>query len=350
MRERVRLRDLGVVLVVALVALAGCNGLAPGGPAGTPTETVTAVPIESPTATATATPVPSTFAWLVAGEGVAVDDLYESHISVLSNRSFTLVWTRQTVGGSGPIAASYDRRIAVVNDSTYSRRATGSATDGVVRTFSDPSGLYRQVEAANGSRQNFSSPDEATNVRAHYALLGASTVDLHFVGEDARVRYVEREGTRYAQLFSTTAPDYLDSVYTEYDVSNFTATVWVHPDRYIRTVYYEYTLADDGERMQVGERFTYTAVGETTLDQPPWVEALRVNRSTTPTNGTATPANGTVTPTNGTATPTSATPTNATGTPGNSTSTSGGSDGRVPPGDASAGSSNRVGPPPARTH
>lgn len=297
MRERVRRVDPAVVVVTMLVVLAGCNGLVPGESEQTPVETVTPVPIEAETATPTATPRPTTFDWFVSDGEIDVDALYEEHTASLSNASFTLVWRRQAVGGSGPTAASYDRRIAVVNDTTYSRRDTGTFVDGTIRTFNDPSGLYRSVEAENGSTRNLTSENVDRNVSRRFALLGGSMVDLMVVPDEARVRYAERGGTLYAQILSSTPPEYLQSIYADYNVENFSVTVWVHPDRYVQTIYYEFSLVTDDERIDVGERYTYTAVGETTLDQPEWVVALDANGTATPTpDGNGTSGNATVTP------------------------------------------------------
>jgi len=300
---------VGTVLVALLVVLAGCNGLVPSQSESTPRETLTAAPLGTPVETGTATPRPTTFDWFVDNGTVDMDALLVRHTRTLGNRSFVLVWTRRATGGTGTVGENFRYRIAVENDSTFSRRETGTFTDGVDETYIDPSGVYRRVEAANGTVRTTAFPGSTTGARTRFALLAGSVAELRVDPEGARLGIAERGGTRYLQLYSTRPPEYLVSIYQDYEFRNFSSTVWVHPDGYVRTVQFEFTLVSDGQRIAVSERYTYTDVGETTLERPAWAEGLD------PVDWrNATGANGTVTPTPvGTGTP-SSTPT-GTGTP-----------------------------------
>jgi hypothetical protein len=277
MEQRRSKASAGAVLVAVLVVLAGCNGFVPGGSdsASTPRETLTAVPLGTPAETPTATPQPTTFDWFVDNGSVDMDALLVRHTRTLGNRSFVLVWSRRATGGSGTVGENFRNRIAVQNDSTYSRREMGTFTDGIDETYIDPSGVYRRVEAANGSVRTTAFPGRATGARTRFALLAGSVAELRFNPRGSRIGVVERGGTQYFQLYSTEPPEYLVSIYQDYEFQNFSSTIWVHSDGYVRTVQFGFTLVDDdGQRITVTERYTYTDVGETTLERPDWAEPL----------------------------------------------------------------------------
>jgi hypothetical protein len=320
MERRRSSASVGAVLVAVLVVLAGCNGFVPGGSdsESTPQETLTAVPLGTPAETPTATPQPATFDWFVDNGSVDMDTLLVRHTRTLGNRSFVLVWSRRATGGSGTVGENFRNRIAVQNDSTYSRRETGTFTDGADETYIDPSGVYRRVEAENGSVRTSAFPGSATGARTRFALLAGSVAELRFDPDGSRTGIVERGGTRYFQLYSTEPPEYLVSIYQDYEFQNFSSTIWVHADGYVQTIQFGFTLVDDDQRITVTERYTYSDVGETTLERPDWAEALEpgaVPNGTT--NGTATPT-ASPAPTEGatpTATPVGTTVKTATGTP-----------------------------------
>jgi hypothetical protein len=303
MGERGQDVRVGVAVVAVLVVLAGCNGLVPGSTetTETPQETLTPVPFETPANTPTATPRPATFDWLVDNASVDLQTLFERHTATLGNRSCTFHQRRRTSGAVGAIAAEYDYRVAVANDTTYTRRETTDRSDGVVQVFIDPSGVYRRVEAANGSAQTTAVRGGAANARQRFAVLTGSIVGLLFVTEDARTDTTERGGVSYARLFSRTPPEYLVSIYDDYNMTDFSATVWVHPDGYVRTFHYEFTLVNGSQRVQVDERYFYTDVGNTTVDRPDWTEGLDPGGSMQLETPTPTAGNATVTPDDGTA-------------------------------------------------
>jgi len=289
---------VGAAVVAVLVVLAGCNGLVPGSAddaVETPQRTLTPVPFETAAETTTATPRPATFDWLADGGTPDLTALFERHTATLGNRSFTFHQRRRTSGATGTIAVEYDYRVAVANDTTYTRRDTTSASDQVVSTFIDPSGVYRRVESPNGSAQTMASRGGAANARQRFAVLTGSIIGLLFVTEDARVDTTERGGVRYARLFSRTPPEYLVSIYDDYNMTDFSATVWVHPDGYVRTFHYEFTLVRGSQRIDVDERYFYTDVGNTTVERPSWADPLDPSEPGGQSTPTPTPVNATTT-------------------------------------------------------
>ncbi|MEF8885512.1 MAG: hypothetical protein V5A44_10375, partial [Haloarculaceae archaeon] len=224
--------------------------------------------------TPTETPGDPTFGWLVDNGSVDLEALFDRHVETLGNRSFTFVQRRRTSGATGTIGAEYDHRVAVANDTTYTRRDTAGRSDRVVRTFIDPTGVYRRVEAPNGSTRTTAVQGGAANARQRFAVLTGSIVGLLFVTADARVDTTERGGVRYARLYSRTPPEYLVSIYDDYNMTDFSATVWVHPDGYVRTFHYEFALVNGSQRIRVDERYFYTEVGSTTVERPAWTDSL----------------------------------------------------------------------------
>lgn len=312
MRERARPAKAGAVVVAVMMLTAGCNALVPGEAEPTVDGTVTPAPVETPAATAAATPEPSGFDWLVENGTVDVRALFEAHTETLSGYSFTLNWTRRAEGGAGPLADDFVRYVRVADNKTFLRYNAGDTYPGEVRTYTSENDTYRQVTDPNGTTSATAGSGQTSRARVRYAVLGASIVELMVPAENAAVRYQDRGSTGYAVLVSTTAPEYLRALYGDYDVENFTATVWVHPDRYVRSLYYEFSLVGDDERVDVAERYAYYDVGATTVERPSWAAKLAASDTATPApdNGTAPPGTGTgtgtatATPAAGTQTPT----------------------------------------------
>jgi hypothetical protein len=304
------------VVVAVLVVLTGCNAFGSGGESTPePTDDVTPVDVDPSTATPTPSERPGagTFTGISENGTVDVTALLDSHLRYLTNRSFTLEWSRRTVGGTGPLAASYERRAAVVNDSTYLERSDGTMFAGPETTYVDPDGQYRRVELSNGSTLAGEIDTAHDRPDEWFASVPSSVASIVVVPGAIDVDVVERDGRQYVRLFSRTVPDYVEAVYSDYAVRNYTATLWVASEGYIRSIHYGYELVSPEERVRAELRYVYRDVGETTISQPEWVTAIERDQTaptTTSANGTetATPADGTetATPANGTETATAA--------------------------------------------
>jgi hypothetical protein len=93
-------RALGMILIAALVVLAGCSGVLGGGGGG-PTETVTpaAVPTDEPTPTPAPRLAPG-----ITGEGIENPSvLVAAHKSFFENRSFTIRWNSTALAANGSV-------------------------------------------------------------------------------------------------------------------------------------------------------------------------------------------------------------------------------------------------------
>lgn len=270
---------VSALVVAGLLVLAGCSALVPGGAPPERAETLTPVPLE-PTATETAAPTPTGVPVPgVDGDTVTdLDALLAAHVRYLAARSYTLAWTRRVAGGSDPTRTAFRREYAVANGTTYRRRAVDGGDGDMVRTYVDPTGRYRHVDAT-GETSRREAAGTVRDPRRRFAALPVSVVDLLVDPDATEVRPVARNGTRYALLVSRTAPRGVDDFYADADVRAFTAAVWVHPDGYLRTVSYEFTLNGGREPIRMAVRYDYTAVGETAVTRPAWVARFRDGRA-----------------------------------------------------------------------
>jgi hypothetical protein len=97
------------------------------------------------------------------------------------------------------------------------------------------------------------------------------------------------------------------------NVWNYTATAYVTPEGFVRTLVVEYDQANGPSTEHVAIRYDYSAVGATSLDRPDWVSQVTPIETTAAATTATTPT----TTTNG-ATPTTnqttaeATPTSTT--------------------------------------
>ncbi|QLH84728.1 DUF7537 family lipoprotein [Halosimplex pelagicum] len=260
--------------VALLVVLAGCSVFA-GGSGPTPAETVTPAPV--PDLGPTDTPAPETprerlgaFPAISADGEINVSQLHAAHIAYLSEHSYTLEWDRRTAGGSGTITREYDRRIAVGADGTFLVRNADGGTNTMV-TYGDRDGAYRRVEGPNGTGVAPASPGFIDPVGQRYAETASFEI-LTFLNEGYdSVDVVTRDGRPYARIVSGNVPPQIPETYSAYAVHDFSATLWVAPEGYVRAIHYEFDLRNIDERIAVEWRYTYDRVGETTVDRPEWV-------------------------------------------------------------------------------
>ncbi|MFB6150508.1 MAG: hypothetical protein ABEJ40_01755 [Haloarculaceae archaeon] len=330
-------RQRSVALAVAaLLLLAGCNSVPGTGGAATPTERVTPVPVETQTP---GTPVPDALPPGVAPNGtVSTNALVAAHVSTLRERSFT--WTvrvRLLDVSEGELVRGYRERVRRDESGTYLAELTGN--DGRNRTiFTNGTGDYVRQSFPNFTYYQFYSDP----INRKFVVTTAVDVRRYLESDSADLAVVDRDGRRLVRIHVTEPPEGVRERHPRATISNYTATAYVTPAGFVRTLAVEYEYESGSGRYHLRRRFDYTSVGETTVRAPGWTGSVRSEESVTPMpgDGTATgPAgNGTATGPagNGTATGTSENGT-ATGTAGGGTATAGGWTVPVPGRRSSAG-------------
>jgi hypothetical protein len=300
-----------VVLVVALVVLAGCGAVPFGGDSpATPRETLTPVPVPATTdQSRTDTPVDRPPG--VDGARLDVARLRGAHESVLTWESYT--WdldydVREHSRAETVFDEGFQRRVSVQRD----RFLVEQVEDGRAleqSLFVDDSGGYLRVVRDNETERNaFRDPGELGDYE-----LGGQLVERFLTGMSPNVTRIQRDGQTYYRLYDESwIPPTLERLAT--DVHNYRVTAYVTPRGFVRSmvVRYERTWDSGGETVSI--RFDYSAVGETTVESPEWVSGLSVPTPTPEPSGEVTttpPATGTVTetpPATGTTTAPATTP------------------------------------------
>ncbi|WP_459194655.1 DUF7537 family lipoprotein [Halosimplex sp. J119] len=283
-------RRWATVAVAFLLVLAGCNVLSSSGGESI-TETVTPVPVPSAVDSGTQTETAATttgigvgaFPGISARRGIDVDRLLSAHVVSLATQSYTVEWERWAGGGAGPVADRFQRRVEIADDGTYLRRERGVRDGNVTSMYVGPEGAYHRTVSDEETAVTSVSIRDEDSANERFAKLVTYEVRAFLSEGYDTLDVVERGDRRYARVFVTRPPPELAAVYDAYALRNFSATVWIAPEGYVRALHYEFDLVGAQSGFAVEWRYAYFAVGETTVERPPWV----------PTNGTVTPRNGT---------------------------------------------------------
>ncbi|WP_436932266.1 hypothetical protein [Halosimplex halobium] len=287
----------GAAVVATLVLVAGCSAVpfGSGDPRRGPTDTVTPVPVtDGPTPTRT---LPDDLPPGVLANGtVDADALTSAHAAHLVNRTYTWSVSYDTDGADG------DRlvRRLVVGRETFTVSQTRGETGRNVSLYVNATGGYlRAVEAGETRYDLLPLPGRPEDY-------DFATVPVRQMFDDRRVSVstVERGDRTYYRLYAAGDPPPAVGP-AEATISRFSATAYVTPEGFVRSMAAEYDRVVDGERARVTMRYDYSRLGESNPTPPDWLG--EVPRLSTPA-----PADPDATP-EGTATPDTATP-NGTGT------------------------------------
>lgn len=256
------------LLAVALVLLAGCNGLIPQQP--TPTaQTRTTTP---PTTDSTTT-TPTRIAPGLTESGVTDPlALAEANREILRNNTYTAETVLLATYPNGSERADVSRRTYWGSDAvrveaihrtdppTWERRELYHRHDGD-RAYLRLVAAGGAVDYRNESWSTLRSMPERPGDWMHrvYGLLGAANFT---------VERIQREGTTRYRLESTGRVR-LATGYDSY--ANASATLWVDPDGMVREYHLEYDARSGNQTVHVDKAGYLGRIGATAVEPPAWL-------------------------------------------------------------------------------
>ncbi|WP_135365332.1 hypothetical protein [Halosimplex halophilum] len=292
--------DGRAVVVVALVALAGCSIVADGGNPEGPAETLTPAPVPTTAPTDTAAPSPLPPGVMTRGT-ISPGALAAAHVRAVSGRSY--VWTERrrtlTAAGDGnwTVARNRTRTVRLEDGDTYrwsrSRRVVWTGLTLTYRPAIDryADGDTRYVREADADGPIYRARP-ATNDSQVLALVAANRVQSYLSLRNASVSVGGVDGERRYWVESRGA-GVVDGEYA----ANYSVGAVVTPDGFVRRLSVTYTTERRGTPTRVEYEYAYRRVGNVSVSPPDWLPEARAavggeNRSAatapTTTAGTAT--------------------------------------------------------------
>jgi hypothetical protein len=290
--------------VTGLVVLAGCSAVPLGGQATDSTQTLTPVPVErtESTPTQSPTPVADPPPGVFTNGTVYVDRLVFAHINYVRDRSYR--WTFSTNRTNDDPNASnqqFVRRAAVDGDTYLFREASPDTNTSQSLFFEDGMG-YARITTDDTTEFR----PVGDSVEGSQYLLVDTAIERFLTGLSFEVDVVQRDGQTFYRLYAPDGPVPPAVRSDRSRVWNYTATAYVTPEGFVRTLAVDYDREFGSVSEDVSVRLRYTDVESTALTRPDWVGRI------TPRPTTAPPTNATTTaPPSRTATP----PTDATTDP-----------------------------------
>lgn len=279
------MRPPATVVLALSVVLAGCSGFPAVGGSGSPTPTVTPVPVEQLSAL-----LPPG----VSEDGVELSGrLGEAHDRAIDGRSYVMTSNRTVRYANGTLSSTIATRVALDEDRQFLARVATAGPDAPVLLGRPPATavywsdgttyLRRLTRDGRTTHAEFEPPESWIGGWWYWV----STVP--FGGRDSRPE------TFYAALFSA-VPTRLagrtsvegttvfrleaDGVQPVDDgfpgdvssVRNVTLVAHVDGDGLVRTLDLRYAGTLDGEPVRVHRTVRYRHVGSTTVDRPAWYD------------------------------------------------------------------------------
>lgn len=256
------------LLVACLVALAGCS-VGPLGDDSEP-ETVTPVAVDATASQETPVPVEGPPPGVAPNGTVDSEALRAAHHRALGNQSYT--WT--VVGSTAPTKdnnQSVSRRVTVEGDEILVEE-TRSARSGNVSLYVN--GSFGYVRSNTGDGIRFLTVPRPLPNRTY--AFGGSLVAEFLDGVTVETEVVQRDEQPLYRLKSTDdPPDVVDR--PGRTVRDFSATAFVRPSGFVRTLVVEYDQRTDHGWREFSFRFDYSRLGESSVTEPDWVSTARAD-------------------------------------------------------------------------
>jgi hypothetical protein len=259
----------GVLALVAVTLLAGCGGFVGAAPDGT----VTPAPVPEPTATEA---TGSAIAPGVGGAQVTdADRLARAHREAMRNRSY--VWhQRQSASPlDGNRSQTIHTRLRVEHERRYRYDLATSWRPANTSGYTEGDTRYRREVSRAGYTYT---RNPATDVTVRYGDQPVQAISRYLSIGSARVAATTVDGDRYYRITGTT-----DAIPVTGEISNYSVQALVAPTGFVRSLSVSYDDVIGSDRERIDYSFRYSAVGETTVEPPAWVQARWPENVTTAT-------------------------------------------------------------------
>ncbi|WP_436928409.1 hypothetical protein [Halosimplex halobium] len=270
--------DGRAVVVVALVALAGCSIVADGGNPEGPAETLTPAPVPTTAPTDTAAPSPLPPGVTTRGT-ISPGALAAAHVRAVTGRSY--VWTERrrtltaTGDGNWTVARNRTRTVRLEAGDTYrwsrSRRVVWTgltlAYRPAVDRYADGDTRYVRREDADEPRYR---ARPATNDSQAVALVAANRVQSYLSLRNVSVSVGRADGERRYWVESGGA-GVVDGEYA----ANYSVGAVVTPEGFVRRLAVTYTTERRGTPTRIEYEYAYRRVGNVSVSPPDWLPEAR---------------------------------------------------------------------------
>ena len=249
-----RRRALQLLAVSCLVALAGCSGALSGG-GGASERTLDDV----------------TYPAGVSENGTNVSALANAHESYLQNRSLTLAVSSTVNTSAGERSVALDAAVGADRDNVL---VNGTTMGQQVSVYLTPDRQYTRIAGGSGeAAYQASNRTPGANQLVPSSYSGAGYLD-QFGGvanfTPTGVRTVD--GTPLVVLRA----DGSNATATEAaNVTDYNATMLVDEHGVVRSVSVEATSERNGQQFRTNYSLAISNVGETTVDEPAWLDEAR---------------------------------------------------------------------------
>lgn len=264
-------RRAATLLLVALVALAGCS--LPGGDLGAAGDDPTEAD-DGPTTTAT-----PAFDYPAGYSEAGVEDVeiaLERHADALANSSgFRLAYSAAVESGDRSSVLTYDERVEPPSAEALVRvNVTSGNVSGFYEQYYTADTLYVKSKRPGTENVTYSNRSQPYDVGQFVGTEGFIRPVLENVTFGSS-RVVTRDGDRvveYSDGRLREAGRLPTGAIESGDVTEFSATIVVHPDGTIRAIQYEATVEEDGGERHLSISIRVSDVGATTVDAPGWTD------------------------------------------------------------------------------
>jgi hypothetical protein len=247
-----RRKALQLLVVVSLVALAGCSGALSGGDGAQSLDDVT-------------------YPAGVSENGTNLTALADAHENQLQNQSFTLEVASSVNSSMGNQSIALDTAVGADREEI---RVNGSAVGQNVSVYVTGEKRYTRLNLGNGDvRYQVGDRNPESNQIVPESYTGRSYLD-RFAGSGnftpTGVRTLDGETVIVLEADGNNATQS-----QQVNVTDYNATMLVDQQGVVRSVSVEVSAAQQGQQARTEFSMNVTDVGETTVVEPTWLDEAR---------------------------------------------------------------------------